>query len=329
MSLRFATLGHFACGLILFLGTGCLEGPDAFGDTGFAPRDGAGGDSRVGDSGTVPPRDTGSTSATHDGGVGSCPGTGLTRCAGECVDTRTDDRNCGECNVLCIGRDHCIAGSCSNPCAASETFCGGVCVDVRNDVANCGACGARCGAGESCLNGSCAAGRTGAACINNADCGGEGLCLLSGFGWSGGYCSFRCTSDADCGGSGWCMADASGTRLCLRGCTDSTACRSGYSCQPLAPANVCVPSCSADPALACGPGRCIESIDRCNSACGDDSNCSTGSRCDTATMQCRCTAMTDCGSGMACIVSTGRCGCATDSACGSGHTCDRTTGRCR
>lgn len=40
---------------------------------------------------------------------------GLTRCAGECVDTLFDDNNCGRCNERCRGNRTCVLGLCLRP----------------------------------------------------------------------------------------------------------------------------------------------------------------------------------------------------------------------
>jgi hypothetical protein len=73
-----------------------------------------------------------------DGGI-VCP-TGLRNCAGTCVSTSTDARNCG---------------ACGNACATGQRCCGGTCVNLSRNESNCGACGNRCGSAQLCCAGVC------------------------------------------------------------------------------------------------------------------------------------------------------------------------------
>lgn len=70
-----------------------------------------------------------------DGAV--CPGGAC--CRGQCLNTQTDEANCGGCGAAC---------------ASGERCCGGKCVNLLRDRANCGTCGKRCRKG-SCVNGRC------------------------------------------------------------------------------------------------------------------------------------------------------------------------------
>jgi hypothetical protein len=36
----------------------------------------------------------------------------LSRCSGACVDTSSDDANCGGCGKACHGKNHCVLGIC-------------------------------------------------------------------------------------------------------------------------------------------------------------------------------------------------------------------------
>ena len=70
-------------------------------------------------------------------GVTTCQGTGrnktcgpvtcqsgLTNCNGQCVDTLTDNANCGSCGNACSGQfDNCVNGACVNPTCTSSCCC--------------------------------------------------------------------------------------------------------------------------------------------------------------------------------------------------------------
>jgi hypothetical protein len=109
------------------------------------------------------------------------------QCGGECIDSNTDEENCGACNIPCspgvlcvegdclviedilcsddctaegcegelcdVGGQICTAGFCSCPNDFFE--CNGACVDVNIDVNHCGGCGIPCSDDESCEGGIC------------------------------------------------------------------------------------------------------------------------------------------------------------------------------
>lgn len=88
----------------------------------------------------------------------TCSG-GKTACGTACVDTKTDDGNCGTCGTACTTvTQHCSDGMC---CAVGQLACGGgdggvpKCIDVQSDVTNCGACGNSCPGGNVCEAGKC------------------------------------------------------------------------------------------------------------------------------------------------------------------------------
>ena len=84
----------------------------------------------------------GGTWTCQNGACGiSCP-MGKTQCAGACVDTKTDNDNCGMCGTACMAMtEACTDGLC---CATGQSNCGGMCTDVQYDAKNCGKCGTAC-----------------------------------------------------------------------------------------------------------------------------------------------------------------------------------------
>jgi hypothetical protein len=78
-----------------------------------------------------------------------------------CVNTKTDNANCGACGKACPAEQTCAAGSCKSLCSAGQTGCmpdgGGApyCVSIQSDDSNCGACGHACGPQAICMGGSC------------------------------------------------------------------------------------------------------------------------------------------------------------------------------
>ena len=93
--------------------------------------------------------------------AGVCP-MGTTTCMSGCVNTLTDNMNCGGCNRACPGNQFCIMGACRGNCPAPNSVCGSgalrVCVDRQTDLNNCGICGNACAvanATPSCMAGAC------------------------------------------------------------------------------------------------------------------------------------------------------------------------------
>lgn len=89
---------------------------------------------------------------------GSCSsscGGGTTKCGSECVDNKSDPRNCGACGKACKANEVCMAGACASSCAMGTKQCGMSCVDTQTDRTNCGMCGNLCGDGQICSGGMC------------------------------------------------------------------------------------------------------------------------------------------------------------------------------
>lgn len=75
-------------------------------------------------------------------------------CGGKCVDTKTDNNNCGGCARVCGAGSTCVEGACK--CGVEKPDrCGTSCVDVKTDAAHCGACDKVCATGEVCALGAC------------------------------------------------------------------------------------------------------------------------------------------------------------------------------
>jgi hypothetical protein len=102
---------------------------------------------------------------TSCGSGGGCCCT-LSVCSGQCVNTQSDNNNCGVCGKACGAGNSCQNGSC---CTTGQTNCGGTCTNLLTDTNNCNACGNVCPAGHTCVNGSCCGAgllSCGAQCVN-------------------------------------------------------------------------------------------------------------------------------------------------------------------
>lgn len=103
-----------------------------------------------------------SSSGPGDGGgdTGASNGCepGLTSCGSQCVDTKVDPKNCGQCDNPCPVA--CADGACVTTCPAPTTNCSNACVDTTTSTANCGACGNKCPTGQICASSTCSCGST-------------------------------------------------------------------------------------------------------------------------------------------------------------------------
>jgi hypothetical protein len=76
-------------------------------------------------------------------------------CDGVCVNTLSDNANCGTCGNACAASQVCGNGTCAASCPIDQMECGGVCADLQSDAAHCGACGMACSNGDICVFGGC------------------------------------------------------------------------------------------------------------------------------------------------------------------------------
>ena len=84
-----------------------------------------------------------------------CP-TGLTNCAGACVDLKTSTDHCGACGVKVETPYTCASGRRTLTCPSTQLACGNkVCATPSSDPNNCGGCGIQCARDEVCTLGSC------------------------------------------------------------------------------------------------------------------------------------------------------------------------------
>src|SRR5262245_38930637 len=75
-------------------------------------------------------------------------------CNGVCVNTWTDNNNCGGCGSVCSEASDCQEGVCR--CLPTrQDICGDVCTNVLWDHDNCGSCGHACAANQGCFLGTC------------------------------------------------------------------------------------------------------------------------------------------------------------------------------
>ena len=161
-------------------------------------------------------------------------------CTGACVNTQTDNSNCGACGTACAGGQSCAAGACA--CPMGQIFCGGRCVNPLTDNANCGACGTACSGGQSCTNGTCACPGGGASC--------------------GGRCVNTNTETDHCGRCGnMCAAPLNSTATCAMGACGFT-CTTGFGNCDTNPANGCETNLTNN-GLHCG---------MCGNACAPPAN---------------------------------------------------------
>ncbi len=151
------------------------------------------------------------------GGSASCAA-GQTRCGASCVDTQTDDQNCGACANNCGVGKKCDKGQCIASCTTAQTLCSGACVDTQSNQNNCGSCGNACKAGETCTKGKCEIACPG----GQTACGGLCYDLLSD-GQHCGSCTNACTGAYKCSNGQCSLNCQSGQKDCSGSCVDLTS----------------------------------------------------------------------------------------------------------
>ena len=129
--------------------------------------------------------------------AGACTVTCGTSCSGACVDTETDDANCGGCGMKCAAGAACSGGACAITCGAGLMACNGACTSTKDDPANCGACAMACAGGEACKAGVCIAAAKLWTVVPSANQAGVDTCELD---------SVACTSASFCVSVGYCRA---------------------------------------------------------------------------------------------------------------------------
>lgn len=168
-----------------------------------------------------------------------------------------------------------------------------------------------------------AQGLDGSACSADSSCDGA-VCLTSGTGWQGGYCTTLDCLEGGCHGpEATCVGFLDGTSLCLDRCESQTDCRVGYRCRPIdaTGTRVCYRNDEDGPPAGHIGADCDSAAD-----CAEDLSCEPdlpGGYCTK----------TDCGScpdGAACVEQDGasRCmdRCEQTRDCRIGYVCDAVAG---
>jgi glucosylceramidase len=123
------------------------------------------------------------TAGTNGGAgtAGTITCTTGTACGQSCVNTATDNNNCGTCGNLCGIGQSCQASQCV--CQTGLILCNGLC--VQSDANHCGTCTMTCSAGQVCSNN---------ACTSEGCTGSQMMC--------GTACVDTTSSDTNCGSCG-------------------------------------------------------------------------------------------------------------------------------
>ena len=202
-------------------------------------------------------------------------GPGSTLCSDRCVDTSSDNKNCGACGTTCAAGQVCSGGACALSCQSGLTDCSGKCVDLLADINNCGKCATPCAAGQVCSSGkcvlSCQSGLSDCSgkCVDlqsdNKNCGKCGTPCAAGQVCSSGKCVLTCQSGlTDC--TGKCVdlkQDIYNCGQCGKACALGQLCCAGGCVDPFTDVKNCG---------KCG-GLCATSQICISGACGANSSC--------------------------------------------------------
>jgi hypothetical protein len=234
-------------------------------------------------------------------------------CGSSCVDTTSDNRNCGACGVACGAGESCQSSKCE--CRPTFKRCTGVCVDPQSDAANCGGCGLACAAGDACVDGQCQCAPPRAICSGTCvdtssdpnNCGGCGITCADGFACIGGacvcgpgraVCKGQCVSLAtDTSNCGSCGHACAPTEICAGGscqCPEGQTSCSGVCVDTATdPANCgsCGHACPAGETCQGGQCMCPPGQTECNGVCvdtqSDPANCGACGKACTAGQVCQ------------------------------------------
>ncbi len=198
----------------------------------------------------------------------------LEKCGNECVDKKSNQYHCGECNHPCEGGQVCVEGTCKCP-SDKPNLCGTTCVAFGTNE-NCSNCGDVCLNGKQCNGISCECPSDkphwcGSSCVSfgtNSNCSDCGDVCSGGKQCNGSSC--QCPSDKPhwCGSSCVSFGTNSNCSDCGDVCSGGSFC-SGGSC-----------NCPSDKPDWCG-GSCVNyqtdqnNCGSCGNSCGGES-CSRG-----------------------------------------------------
>jgi len=258
---------------------------------------------------------SGETSVCNDGACVAQCSEGKELCGTSCIDTQTDNDNCGACGTKCKSGTVCKDGACSckpKTCAELKYTCGTTDDGCGNQL-NCG----DCVEGETCTNNVCGCKATtcaaqGKNCGSIGDgCGGTLNCgsCSSGQECKDNVCGCQPKTCAGLGKNCGSVSDGCGGTLNCGSCSTNQECKD----------NVCT-------AKACTPTTCAAQGKNCGSigdGCGGTLNCGTCSSGSTCTSNvCKCTPTTCAAKGKNCgSISDGCGGTLSCGSCGSGYAC--------